>query len=75
MDSLVIRTDAERGFIDFARAGRKHNLDSSVLPPQLPGCLRTYVQLVFDESVIVEKRSCGKVRLLSKHLSQKVFGP
>jgi hypothetical protein len=71
----LIGTDVERGFIDFARGGRKHNPDSSVLPPQLPSYFRTYVQLVFDESVIVEKRSCGKVRLLSKHLSQKVFGP
>jgi hypothetical protein len=28
-----------------------------------------------DESVILEKWSCGKVRLLTKHLSQKVSGP
>jgi len=31
----LIGTDVERGFIDFARAGRGHNPDSSVLPPQL----------------------------------------
>jgi hypothetical protein len=31
----LIGTDIERGFIDFARAGRSHNPDSSVLPPQL----------------------------------------
>jgi hypothetical protein len=71
----LVGTGVERGFIDFARVELKHNRDSSGLPPQLPSCFRTYVQLVFDESVIVEKRSWGKVRLLSKHLSQKVSGP
>ena len=28
-----------------------------------------------DKSVILGKWSCGKVRMLSKHLSQKVSGP
>jgi hypothetical protein len=31
----LIVTDAERGSIDVARAGRGHNPYSSVLPPQL----------------------------------------
>jgi len=42
----LIGTDVKRGFIDFARAGRRPNPDSSVLPPQLSSCFRTYVPLV-----------------------------
>jgi hypothetical protein len=34
-----------------------------------------HIGRINDESVILEKSSCGKVRLLSKHLFQKVSGP
>jgi hypothetical protein len=40
-----IGDDVERGFIDSARAGLRHNPDSSVLPPQLLSCFRTNVLL------------------------------
>jgi len=51
--------------------------------PQLGSCFRTNppsfrpddMGRKNDESGILEKWSCGKVRMLSKHLSQKVFGP
>jgi len=49
----LIGTDVERGFSDFARAGRRHNPDSSVLPPQLPSYFRTHTPLVANISLTI----------------------